>query len=480
MIYHKASSAARWSALDIFMRQGMKFIISILLARILAPEDFGLIAILSMFIGVAEVFINSLNSALIQRQNVTHSDESTIFFFNLGVGAVASLLLCATAPSIALFFKQPVLEYLTYAMAFNLLVNAFGTIHNTLLSKEMNFKIMTKVGLVSSLVGGLLAIYMASQGFGVWSLVANAVAASIVTVLLLWILHPWRPIWSFSFASMYTFFRFGGYWLATTLIDVFSTNLYLIIIGKLYSARDVGFYDRAQRIQGLPNALIMGITNRVAYSAFATVAKDKARLARGLRKVQGMSMLLNLPVLVGLIILAQPFVQTLFGPQWLPCVPILQVLGLGALIWPLHVLNLNILMAQGRSDLLFRITILKKIFAISLTVAASFYGIMAIAWAQVVISSIGYFVNTYYTKVLLGYSGYRQLRDLLVIFVAVIPMAIVVYFTNEMMATPPLFKLIAACIAGGVVYLMTCRLLFAELLDECLILAGVRKPSAQS
>lgn len=480
MIYHKASSAARWSALDIFMRQGMKFIISILLARILAPEDFGLIAILSMFIGVAEVFINSLNSALIQRQNVTHSDESTIFFFNLGVGAVASLLLCATAPSIALFFKQPVLEYLTYAMAFNLLVNAFGTIHNTLLSKEMNFKIMTKVGLVSSLVGGLVAVYMASQGFGVWSLVGNAVATSIVTVLLLWILHPWRPIWSFSFASLYTFFRFGGYWVATTLIDVFSTNLYLIIIGKLYSARDVGFYDRAQRTQGLPNALIMGITNRVAYSAFATVAKDKARLTRGLRRVQGMSMLLNLPVLVGLIILAEPFVQTLFGPQWLPCVPILQVLGLGALIWPLHVLNLNILMAQGRSDLLFRIAILKKIFAISLTVAASFYGIMAIAWAQVVISYIGYFVNTYYTKVLLGYSGYRQLRDLVVIFVAVIPMAIVVYFMNEMMVISPLFKLIVACVTGGVVYLMTCRLLCAELLDECLILAGIRKLSAQS
>ena len=250
-----------------------------------------------------------------------------MFFFNLGMGAVAALLLCAAAPWIATFFKQPVLQYLSYAMAFNLFVGAFGSIHTTLLNKEMNFKTTAQVGVVSSVVAGALAIYMASQGYGVWSLAGHAVASGIVTVLLLWIWHPWRPAWIFSFASLRSFFQFGGYTMAATLMDVFSTNLYLILIGKMYSVRDVGFYDRAQRTQQLPITLMMGIINRVAFSTFSTVAEDKARLVRGLRQAQAISMFVNIPVLVGIIILAEPLVLTLFGEQWLPCVPILQVLG---------------------------------------------------------------------------------------------------------------------------------------------------------
>lgn len=475
-LHQKTTSAAKWSALDVFMRQGVQFVVSIVLARLLVPEDFGVIAMLAMFIGVAGIFIDSgFSSALIQRQHTTRTDESTVFFFNLGMGTFTALLLCATAPWIAAFFKQPVLQYLTYAMAFNLFVNAFGSIHNTLLSKEMNFKTLAKVGVVSSVVAGALAIYLASQRYGVWSLAGYSVATSIVTVSLLWRWHPWRPAWTFSFASLRSFFRFGGYTMAATLTDVFSTNLYLVLIGKLYSVRDVGFYSRAQNTQQLPITLMMGIINRVAFSTFSSVAEDKARLARGLRQAQAIAMLVNTPILVGLIILAEPLVLTLFGAQWLPCVPILQVLGLGGLLWPLHVLNLNILSAQGRSDLFFWLTICKKVFTISLTVAASFYGVMAIAWSQVVISVFAYFANTYYTKVLLGYGGWKQLSDLMVNFMAVIPMAVVVYFVNDMMPVSPFIKLIVASGAGCGLYWLTCRLLCAELLNECLRMAGIQK-----
>ena len=457
------------------MRQGVQFAVTIVLARILAPEDFGLIAMLGLFIGIAGIFIDSgFSSALIQRQNVTHADESTVFFFNLGMGALTATLLCAAAPWISSFFKQPVLQYLTYAMAFNLFLGAFGSIHSTLLNKEMNFKTTAKVGVVSSLVAGVFAIYMAIQGYGVWSLAGNAVASGIVTVILLWLWHPWRPAWTFSSFSLRSFFRFGGYTMAATLTDVFSTNLYLIVIGKLYSIRDVGFYSRAQSTQQLPITLMMNIINRVAFSTFSTVAEDKARLARGLRKAQAIFMFVNMPVLVGIIILAKPLVLTLFGEKWLPCVPILQVLGLGGLLWPLHVLNLNILMAQGHSDLFFKITMLKKVFTISLTVAASFYGVMAIAWTQFAVSILAYFVNTHYTYKLLGYGGIKQLRDLASNFVAVIPMSVIVYLTTATVKTLPIVELGLATIAGGVVYLLTCRLLCAELLNECLLLAGFR------
>ena len=194
-----------------FMRQGVQFIVSIVLARILVPEDFGIIAMLALFTGVANIFIDSgFSSALIQRQNTTHTDESTVFFFNLGMGAVTALLLGGAAPWIAMFLKQPVLQYLSYAMAFSLFVGAFGSIHTTLLTKDMNFKTTAKVGAVSSVVAGALAIYMASQGYGVWSLAGHAVASSIVTLLLLWIWHPWRPSWTFSFPRCARFFALAA------------------------------------------------------------------------------------------------------------------------------------------------------------------------------------------------------------------------------------------------------------------------------
>lgn len=474
-LVQKTASATKWSALDVFARQGAQFVVTIVLARILTPEDFGAIAMLALFIGVGTVFIDGgFSSALVQRQNTTHTDESTVFFFNLGMGALSGVLLCVAAPWIADFFNQPVLQYLSYAMAFNLFVGAFGSIHTALLTKEMNFKTTAKVGGVSSVMAGALAIYMAGQGYGVWSLVGHTLVSGFVTVVMLWVWHPWRPGWTFSIASLQSLYRFGGYEMASTLLDVFATNLYAILIGKMYSVRDVGLFTRARNTQLIPVMVMLSIVQRVAYSAFSSVAEDKARLVRGLRQAQAVAMFVNLPIMVGVIVLAEPLVLTLFGEQWLPCVPMLQVLGLGGILWPLGVLNLNVLRAQGHSGLRFKIEVIKKVIAISLTVAASYYGIMAIAWAQVVISVCMYYANTHYTNVLLAYSGLSQLRDLAMNFVAVVPMAAVVYLMTDTMQTLPAIELVVAGALGCGVYLLTCRLLCAELLNESLVLAGAR------
>ncbi|MDH4186590.1 MAG: lipopolysaccharide biosynthesis protein [Nitrospira sp.] len=480
-LVHKTASAAKWSALDVFMRQGVQFVVTVILARILTPEEFGVVALLSLFVGVAAVFIDGgLSSALVQRQNTTQTDESTVFFFNLGMGAVSGVLICAAAPWIAVFFNQPVLQYLSYAMALSLFVGAFGSIHTALLNKEMNFKIAAKVGAVSSLVGGAVAIYMASQGYGVWSLVGHTVVSGIGTVLSLWMWHPWRPGWSFSVASLRSLFRFGGYEMASTLLDVFETNLHSILIGKMYSVRDVGLFTRARNTQLIPVTVMMSIVQRVAYSAFSLVAEDKARLVRGLRQAQAVAMFINMPLMVGVIVLAEPLVLTLFGDQWLPCVPMLQVLGLGGILWPLHILNLNILRAQGHSGLRFRVEVIKKAVAISLTVAASYYGIMAIAWAQVAISVCSYFVNTHYTNILLNYSGLSQLRDLAMNFAAVIPMVAAMYLMTDIMQALPIIELVVVGTMGCGIYLLTCRLLCAELLSQSLMLAGVRTRPVQT
>jgi len=480
-LVQKTANAAKWSALDVFMRRGVEFAVAIVLARILAPEDFGIVAMLTLFIAGAAVFVDGgFSSVVIQRQNTTPIDESTVFFFNLGMGGLCAVLLCTIAPWIGGFFEQPILQYLLYALALNLFVGAFGSIHTALLTKEMNFRTTAKVSAVSSVAAGAVAIYMASGGYGVWSLVWHTVASSSITVILLWIWHPWRPQWNFSLASLRSLSQFGVYEMASASLDVLANNLYVTLIGKMYSVRDVGFFIRARNTQIMPVTVIMGIIKRVAYSAFSSVAEDKARLVRGLRQAQGVVMFINLPIMAGVIVLAEPLVMTLFGDQWIPCVPMLQVLGLGGILWPLHVLNLNILKAQGHARLKFRIEVIKKVIAISLTVAASYYGIMAIAWTQVVLSVSGFFINTHYTKALLSYGGLDQLRDLGINFAAVIPMVLAMYLVTDNIQTLPIIELLVGGAIGGGVYLLTCRVLCAELLQESLILAGVRTRHVQA
>lgn len=480
-LVQKTASAAKWSALDVFIRQGTQFVVTIALARILTPEDFGVIAMLALFVAVGTACIDSgLSSALVQRQNVTHTEKSTVFFFNLGMGLISGIVLCTVSSWIASFFKQPVLQYLSYAMALSLFISALGSTHTALLNKEMNFKVAAKVGVVSSVTGGALAIYMASQGYGVWSLIGYTVVSGLITVVCLWMWHPWRPSLNFSVGSLRSLFCFGGYEMASTLLDILETHLHSILIGKMYSARDVGLFARARNTQLIPVTVMMSILQRVTYSAFSSVSEDKTRLVRGLRQAQTAVMFINIPVMVGVIVLAKPLVLTLFGEQWLPCVPMLQVLGLGGVLWPLSILNMNVLRAQGYSGLRFRVEVMKKVVAVSLTVAASYYGIMAIAWAQVVSSVCSYMINTYYTNELLAYSGLSQLRDLAMNFVAVVPMATVVYLVTDTMQTLPIIELIVASTLGCGVYLLTCYMLCAELLNQSLVLVGARENSVQT
>jgi len=467
--------AVIWSALDVFMRQGVQFAVLVVLARLLAPEDFGLIAMLALFVSVAGIFIDGgMSSALIQRQHSSRSDESTIFFFNLGMGAAMAALICLGAPWISAFFGQPLLESLAYALAFSLVLNAMGAIHTTLLTREMDFRTLGKIGAVSSLLSGVLAIALAFAGYGVWSLVAQALCAGAVSVALLWWWHPWRPAWTFSCDSLAAYFRFGCYEMAANLTDALTTNLNAILIGKLFSVREAGFYDRAQRMQQLPVTMMANIVNRVAFSAFSRHNEDKIRLTQGLKRSQQVAMAINLPAMAAIAVLAEPLVVTLLGERWTSAAPILQVLAVAGLLWPLHVMNLSVLKAQGKANVFFWITILKKMLAISLTLAASLISVMAIAWAQVVVSLFAFLINAYYSRVLLSYGAAAQLRDLLPLFVAMVPMVFAMLVLTAWLELTPLFELILVGVAGAVIYGLACRVLCRETTNELLALARVQ------
>jgi O-antigen/teichoic acid export membrane protein len=408
----KSVSAVLWSGGDAFLRQGLQFVVSIILARLLTPEEFGTVALLYLFTGIAGVFIDSgFSAALVQRQDVTHTDESTVFWFSLGMGAATAALLWLVAPWIAGFYGQPVLVPLTAILAISLLINSLGSIHMTLLTKRLDFKTPMKVGAAATSVSGLVAVGMATSGFGIWALASQVLAASIVTTALLWLLSRWRPALVFSLESARRLFGFGGFLMASSLLDVAYNRLYTLLLGKLYGVRDLGLYTRADNTKQIPVDLLANTLSRVAFPIFSAAASDREKLKRGLRLAIRGAMLFNVPMMLGLMATADNVILVLFGAQWLGAVPLLQVLCLAGVFWPLHVLNLNALKAQGHSRLFFRLEIFKKIIGVAFIVAGVQFGVLGIAISQVAFGALAFLINSHYTATMLNYGWLQQLRD---------------------------------------------------------------------
>ena len=463
----RSVSATLWSGGDVLLRQGLQFGVSIVLARLLTPKEFGTVALLALFVGVAGIVIDSgFSSALIQRQDVTIREESAVFWFNAGMGAMAAGLLCLASPAIAAFFRAPILVPLTCVMGANLFLSALGSVHTTLLSKALDFKTQMKIGAVASAVSGGAAVVLAWRGAGVWALAGQVLISTATTVVLLWSWHDWRPVWSFSFKALRPLFGFGSFYLLSTLLDTVYARVSTLIIGKLYSAEELGQYNRAWGTQQLPASILSSVIGRVAFPSFAAHAGDKELLRRGTRKVLRGLMFVNAPAMLGLMAAAGPVVATLFGPQWAPSVPILQVLCLAGLFWPLHVINLNVLMAQGYSNLFFKLEVAKKVLGVAALLAASPFGVLAMAWSQVAISPISFVLNAHYTGVFLKYSSLRQALDMLPFFLLALPMAGLVWLIPKAMPLPPLLLVGVQVSAGAALYLGAAAVLRLETFQD--------------
>ncbi|MBC2693793.1 MAG: lipopolysaccharide biosynthesis protein, partial [Desulfobacteraceae bacterium] len=410
----KTISALSWSACERFSQQGIQFVISIILARLLLPEEFGLIAMLTIFMAIAQSFINSgFGQALIQKQDATHIDECSIFYFNILVGFLAAGLLCLAAPWIAGFYNQPLLVPMTCALSLNLIINAFGLIQTTLLTKHIDFKTQLKVSVIATVISGTIGVTMALNGFGVWSLVAQSLGSNLFRTILLWFFNTWRPSLVFSSKVLRDMFGFGSRLLAVGLIDTVFQNIYLVVIGKLFSPVSLGFYSRAKGLQQLPVSNISGIVSRVTFTVFSSVQDDKPRLKRGVRKALTMLVMINFPMMIGLAIVAKPLVMVLLTEKWALCIPYLQFLCIAGMLYPLHVINLNVLVAQGRSDLFFRLEILKKIMIVIAIAVTYRWGIIAMIYGQIATSCLAYFLNAYYTGKMLDYPIAEQIQDLM-------------------------------------------------------------------
>jgi len=448
-----------WSFLESIGLQGVRFVIGIMLARLMFPEQFGLIGMLSIFMGVAQSFLDSgFGAALIQKREAKPVDICSIFYFNIAVGLAAAGLLCAIAPWIAAFYEQPILTPLTRAMSLNIVINSFAMVQSSILIRQIKFKVQMKVSLISSGLSGTIGVTLAAAGFGVWSLVVQMISGTLMGTVLLWLWNDWRPKLIFSFKSLREMFGFGSRLLASGLLNQIFNDIYLLVIGKLYSARELGFFTRAQALEEVPSQTLSGIVARVTFPVFSTIQDDPARLKRGLKKALALLALVNFPMMIGLVVVARPLVLVLLTDKWAGSIPYLQLLCFLGLLFPMHVINLNSLRALGRSDLFLNLEIIKKVLIIINIAATWGWGISPMIYGMMVTSIISYYLNSYYVGFLIGYPSWEQLHDVIAYLIMAVFMGLAIYAAGFL----PFFNqglILGVQIALGIiVYLFLCRL----------------------
>jgi teichuronic acid exporter len=453
----RSIDALLWSTADTGGRQALQFLVSVILARLLSPAEFGLLGMLSVFLAVAQSFVDSgFGSALIQRSDISEADKSTVFFFNLAAGGVMAACLYLAAPWIAAFYKEPPLTALSRFMALNLLIGAFSSVQVALLARELNFRTPWKVGMIATAVSGGVAIWMATHGFGVWSLAVQMVASTLLTAILLWTLCAWKPRWIFRTESLRRLFGFGSKVLAAGLINTVFERTQLLLIGKTFNPVELGYYTRAYSTQQAPATVVSTIINKVTFPVFSTVAGDPPRLKRGARQAVGSLMVLTLPMMVGLAAIARPLVSALFGNRWLPCVPYLQVLAIVGAFWPLHIVNLSLLTAAGRSDLYFRAEVIKKTIAGAALLLTFQISVMAMVWAMLAANTVCYLVNVHFACKVIPYGVAEQARDYLPSIGAAAGMAAVVLLIEWWCGANAWLSLTLTITLGAATYCAIC------------------------
>jgi O-antigen/teichoic acid export membrane protein len=446
------------------------FIISVILARQLAPEVFGLIAMLNIFLAIGQSFVDSgFGSALIQRKNTTEEHYSSVFYFNIVLGIIISIILYNSAPLIASFFDQDILVSLTRVLSLKFLILPFSLIQMNLLMKDLNFKDRTKVNVTATTLSGIIGITMAFSGFGVWSLVAKMISRDIFSAILLWIFNNWRPSLTFSFKAIKELFSFGSRMFLSGLLNVVFTNIYQIIIGRFFSPASLGYYTRARTIQQMPTKNISSIVSTVVFSSFSKVQDDAVRLKRGIKTAVNYLMYINVPMMIGLALVARPLVMVLLTEKWLPIVNYLQILCLSGILYPLQVMNLNVLKSIGRSDLFFRLGLIKRTFTILGIAIGAYWGIIGIVWGQVIVSLLTYAINSYYTGKFIDYSIFDQIKDIIPYFLYTIFMGLMVYLINFIGLSSDLILLTVQVLTGMIIYFILSLVfkppVFFEILD---------------
>ena len=446
-----------WSAIDTFLAQGVAFIVGLVLARLLTPEEYGLIGIVTIFTNVMLSIVDSgFSNALIRKQQVTENDYSTLFYSNLLISIALFVILFAGAPLIADFFARPQLVSLVRVMGILLILQALSIVHNTILSTIIDFKTKTKASVISAVVSGIIGIGMAFLGFGVWSLVAQQLSRQLLYSLLLWILNKWWPRFAISIESLRYMWGFGWKLLVSGLLDNIWRELYQVVVGKFYSPYTLGQYTRSKQYSNIFSANLTAIVQRVSYPVLSQMQNDKERMVIAYRRIIKVTMFVTAITMIFMAAISEPLIYCLIGPQWGPAASYLPWICISMSLYSLHALNLNMLQIQGRTDIFLYLEIAKKIIAIGPICLGIFVGIYWMLLGTIITGVISYFLNSYYTGKKLGYSSWMQLKDVAPSYGIALVVACSVYFFKFLTISNWLILPIQI-VVGGLVLICVCE-----------------------
>jgi len=409
----KAVAGFLWTFTQQFSTQIINFIVQTVLARILAPKEFGLIGMLSIFISIGQTLMDSgLTASLIRTENVDQKDYSTVFFINIIGSILFYVILFAGAPFIADFYSQSLLTPLVRVYALTFIIQAFIGVQSARLTQQMDFKTQLTIQIPSLIGGGILGVVLAKLGYGVWSLVWMNLFQSFLSTIQHWVYSGWRPNFIFDKARFKYHFNFGYKMTISGLIETIYNNIYTIVIGKYFSAVQVGYYTRSLGLRQLPISNLSTAINKVTYPMFSSIQGDNVKLKIAYKRVLRQMVFWITPILILLAVIANPFIKLLLTEKWLPAVPYFQILCISGIMYPLK-FNLNIIKVKGESALRMKLEMVKKSYGIAAIFFAVRYGIFGLLYCQLILDFLEYFVNSFYSGRLINYSMKEQIKDVL-------------------------------------------------------------------
>lgn len=409
----KTVKGVGWSAIDNVAQYAVSFIVGIVLARLLSPDDYGLIGIIAIFTAICSTLINGgFTSALIRKKDCTDEDYCTAFLVNLGISLFLYAVIYFCAPLIARFFGRSELVLLTRVSSLGIIIGALALVQQTRLTKRIDFKTQTKITLIASSTSGVLGITMALLGCGVWSLVTQSLSSQIIRTALLWIYNRWVPSLRFSIKSFNDLFGFGWKLMVSGVLDAVWKEMNQVVIGKFYNPATLGQYTRADQFSKIFSSNLTSVIQRVTFPVLSDIQDDKTRMVIAYRRLIKTTMFFSTISMFALGAVSEPLLYCLIGDKWHEAATYLPLICITGSLYPLHSINLNMLQVQGRSDLFLGLEIIKKIIAIGPLFIGAVWGIMPMLWAGVLVSIISFFLNSYYSGKFIGYSSWMQIKDI--------------------------------------------------------------------
>ena len=456
----RAVHATLWSGLEGLGRALLQFAITVVLARLLTPADFGVAAILALFTAVASVIADlGLTTYLVRNPHLEDPEASTAFFASIAVGVACAGMLTVCGPLLSRFFRAPALDEMLAVVSLSLVVGVTGSVHAALLARRLEFRRLSGAGIASLLAGGTVAVALALAGFGAWSLVWQSLVQAFVFTALVWFLESWRPQLRWSRTALVHMLGFGLPWMLARMLDAGFSRAHAAFLGRSFDVTAVGLFDRARAIQQLPANLLTGVVSRVALPVFAH-ARQKPDIARGMEAASRVLMFLNAPLMAGLAATADDAIVLLFGANWLAAAHPMRILCLAGLLWPLQAMNVAALTALGHTGLLLRMELPKKGFAVAALAIASLYGIEAVAWSFVASAMVALAVNSHYAARILGAGPLAQARAVWrSVAASFVMFAAVLAIDNVHTLAEPLYRLLLAVAVAVPVYAASCFLL---------------------